>query len=90
MTHHLALVLAVETMAGADDIDYDAIDATINSIAIVLMGFLGLLCAIRIANGILFDIPPEQEDTLLQFTHAKGLHINDLFNTAALKMTCFN
>jgi hypothetical protein len=42
MTHRLELVLAVETIADAEYIDYDAIDAAINSIAIVLMGFLGL------------------------------------------------
>jgi hypothetical protein len=89
MTHHLTLVLAVETVAGTDNTNYDAIDATINSIAIVVMGLLGLLCAIQIVM-VLFDITLEQEDAPLQFTHAKGLRIADLSNTAALKMAHFN
>jgi hypothetical protein len=46
-------------MAKADNVDYDAVDAVVNSIAIVLVAFLGLLCAIQVTKGILFDIPPE-------------------------------
>ncbi len=46
MTHHLTLLLAVETVADADDIYYDAVDTAVDSIAIVLMAFLGLLRAI--------------------------------------------
>jgi hypothetical protein len=87
MTHRLALVLAVETMADTDNVDYDALDVTVDSIAILLMGFLGLMCALHIADGILFDILLEQENAPLQFTRAKGLHSNDLSNTAALKMS---
>jgi hypothetical protein len=90
MTHLLTLVLADETMADADDVNYDALDTANNSIAIKLIAFLGLLQAVQIANGILFDIPLEQEDTPLQFLRVKGLRIDNLFNTAALKMTHFN
>ncbi len=43
MTQQLLLVLAVKAVADTDNVDYDAVNATINSIAIVLMGFLGLL-----------------------------------------------
>jgi hypothetical protein len=90
MTHCLALVLAVEAVADTEDSNYDAINATVDSVAIVHMGFLGLLRAIQISDGILFDILAEQEDAPLQFTRAKGLLIDDLSNTAALKMTRFN
>ncbi len=54
------------------------VNAAVGSIAIVLMGFLGLLHAPWIANGILSNILPEQEDASLQFTRVKGLCINDL------------
>jgi hypothetical protein len=90
MTHLLVLVLAMKTMADADIVDYDALDAAVGSVAIILMAFLGLLCAIQVANGILFDIPPEQEDPPIQFTRVKSLRINNLSNTAVLKMTRFN
>jgi hypothetical protein len=90
MTQHLALVLAVKTVADAEDIDYDAVNAAVSFIAIVLVAFLGLLHAVRVANGILFDILPEQEEAPLQFTCGKGLRIKDLSNTAALKITRFN
>ncbi len=90
MTQQLLLVLAVEVVTDTDDVDYDAIDATVNSIAIVLMGFLGLLHAVRVVNGVLFDIPLEQEEAPLQFTHGKGLRIDNLSDPAALKMTRFN
>jgi hypothetical protein len=46
MTHHLALVLAIETMVDADDVNYDAVNLGVGSIAIVLMAFLGLLHAV--------------------------------------------
>jgi hypothetical protein len=90
MIHLLALVLSVETMADADDVNYDALDVVVNSVAIILMAFLGLLRAVRVADGILFDSPLEQEDVPLQFTRTKGLRINNLSNTAALKTMCFN
>jgi hypothetical protein len=90
MTHQLALVFAIEIMADADVINYDALDVTVDSIAIVLMSFLGLMHAIQIADGILFDILLEQEDTPLQFTRVKGLCIDDLSDTAGSKMTHFN
>ncbi len=91
MTHLLLMLfLAVETMADIEDINYDALDAAVNFIAIVLMFFLHLLHVLWTADGILFDILPEQEDAPLQLTHAKGINIDDLFNTATLKMTRFN
>jgi hypothetical protein len=90
MTQQLLLVLTVEAVADADNVDYDAVDAAINSIAIVLIGFLGLLHAIQVVNGVLFDIPLEQEEAPLQFTCGKGLRIDDLSDTAALKLMCFN
>ena len=46
MTHLLTLVLANETMTDADDVDYDALNAAVDSIAIILMAFLGLLCTV--------------------------------------------
>jgi hypothetical protein len=49
------------------------------------MGFLGMLRALQIADGVLFDILPDQEDAPLQCTCAKGLRINDLSNNAALR-----
>ncbi len=90
MTHYLTLVLTVETVSDADDVDYDAANAAIDSIAMVVIAFLGLLRAIRVAKGVLFDIQPEQEDAPLQFTCRKGLGIDNLSDTAALKMTHFN
>jgi hypothetical protein len=90
MTHLLALVLACEDVADGEDVDYDALNAAFESIAIVLMAFLGLLRTVRIAEGLLFDIPSGQSDAPLQFLRAKGLCIDNLSNTAALKMTRFN
>ena len=75
------LVLAVKTVVDADGI---------NSIVFVIMSFLGLLHAVKVADGGLFDIPPEQNDAPLQFTRAKGLHIKNLSDMAVLKMTRFN
>ncbi len=46
MTHLLALVLACKEVADGDDVDYDALNAAFESIAIVLMAFLSLLCAV--------------------------------------------
>jgi hypothetical protein len=54
------------------------------------MALLGLLRAIQVADGVLFDIPLEQEEAPLQFTRRKGLCIDDLSNSATLKMTRFN
>jgi hypothetical protein len=86
MAHLLALILANETVADADDVNYDALDRAIDSIAIIFMVFLGLLHAVQIAYGIFFDIPLEQEAAPLQFLHVKGPHINSLSDTAALKI----
>jgi hypothetical protein len=90
MTHLLVLVLACEEVADGDDVDYDALHAAFKSIAIVLMAFLGLLCAVRIAEGLIFDVPTGQSDAPLQFSRKKGLRIDNLSDTAALKMTRFN
>jgi hypothetical protein len=46
--------------------------------------------AIQVVDGILFDIPLEQEEAPLQVTCKKGLRIDDLSDTAALKMICIN
>jgi hypothetical protein len=46
MTQRLALVLAVKTVAAADNVDYDAVDAVVGSIATILMTLLRLLHAI--------------------------------------------
>jgi hypothetical protein len=90
MPHQLSLVLAVEAVADADDINYDAVDAAVDSIAIVLMGFLGLLHAVQVVDDVLFDILLEQEEAPLQFTCGKGLCIDNLSDTAALKMTAID
>ena len=92
MTQLLVLVLAAEGMANEVDIDYDVIDAAINTLSIILMGWLGgLLCAIREVDGLPFDIPLEKEAEPIQFTHTKGLRIDDLSNKATpLKMMHFN
>ncbi len=73
MTQLLALVLAVEAAADDEDADYEMIDVAVDSVSIVLVGFLGLLRAVRVADGILYDIPPEEEAAPLTFTCAKGL-----------------
>jgi hypothetical protein len=90
MTQQLLLILAVKAVADADNVNYDAVNAAVNSIDIVLMGFLGLLHAARVVNSVLFDILLEQEEAPLQFTCRKGHRIDNLSDTAALKMTCFN
>jgi hypothetical protein len=46
MPHQLSLVLAVKAVANTEGVNYDAVDAAVDSIAIVLMGFLGLLHAV--------------------------------------------
>jgi hypothetical protein len=51
MIHLLALITAYEKVADGDEVNYDALDAALESIAIVLMAFLGLLRAIQIAEG---------------------------------------
>ena len=35
-------------------------------------------------DSFLFDIPPEEEEAPLQFTHTKGLRIDDLSDMAVL------
>jgi hypothetical protein len=50
---------------------------------------LVLLHAVRVVDGVLFNIPLEQEEAPLQFTCGKGVRIDDLSDTAALKMTRF-
>ena len=91
MTQLLALVLAAEGIANEGDIDQqDVISVAIDTISIILMGWLGILHAFREVNGILFDIPPEEEAAPIQFSRAKGLRIDDLSDMAALKMTRFN
>jgi hypothetical protein len=77
-------------VADGDNVNYDALDAAFESIAIIPMAFLGLLHAVRIAKGLLFDIPTGQSYAPLQFLRKKGLHIDNLSDTAALKMTRFN
>ena len=54
MTQLLLLVLAVEAVANVGDANYDVLDAAVNSLAIAIMGWLGILCAFRVANGLLF------------------------------------
>jgi hypothetical protein len=46
MTHLFALIFACKDVANADNVDYDTLDAAFESIAIVLMAFLGLLHAV--------------------------------------------
>ncbi len=46
MTQLLALVLAVKAMVDANNINHDAVNTLLNSIAILLMSFLGLLHAV--------------------------------------------
>jgi hypothetical protein len=89
MNQLLVPVIAAKSGA-AVPINLSILDAAFNSVAVGLMGFLGLLCALRVANGILFDISPNKEDAPLQFSHAKNLCIDNLSNTAALKMMHFN
>jgi hypothetical protein len=62
MTCLLALALAVVATVDSDDVDYDAIDTVVDSIAITLVAYLGMLRTVRIAYGTLFDVPPDQED----------------------------
>ena len=57
---------------------------------VTLVGFLGLLHALRVTDELLFDIPPDKEDAPLKYTRARNLRINDLSDMAALKMTHFN
>jgi hypothetical protein len=47
MTHLLVLVLAADAMANVGDIKNDVIEAAIDFLAIILMGWLGLLCAFQ-------------------------------------------
>lgn len=89
MTQLLSLVLAVEAMANVGDTDYDVLDAAVNSLAIAIMGWLSILRALRVADGLLFDIPPDEEAAPLTFTKKKHLRIYDLSDMAALKMTRF-
>ncbi len=90
MTHLLVLVLAADAMANVGDIKNDVIEAAIDFLAIILMGWLGLLCAFQEVHWLLFDILLEEEVMPLTFTRAKNLRINDLLDMATLKMTHFN
>ncbi len=90
MMQLLALVLATKATADDEDAEYEMIDAAIDLVSIVLVGFLGFLRAVRVTDGILDNIPPEEEAAPLMFTHAKGLRIDDLSDPAVIKMTCFN
>ncbi len=89
MNQYLMLVVTTESMAAAPG-NLSILDAAFNCVAMGLMGFLGLLHALRVTDGILFVLPPNEEDTPLQFSYAKNLRINNISNTAALKMTHFS
>ncbi len=64
--------------------------AAFDSVTVTLVGFLGLLRALRVTDELLFDIPPDEEDAPLKYTRARNLRIDDLSDMAALKMTHFN
>ena len=85
----LALIVAAEGMVIAHA-DLDVLHAAYDSVAVTLVGFLGLLRALRVTDELLFDIPPDQEDAPLKYTRARNLRIDDLSDMAALKMTHFN
>ncbi len=77
MNQLLVLVEAAKSVAAAP-INLSVLDAAFDSVAVGLMGFPGLLCALRVADGILFDIPPNKEDAHFQFSQSKNLHMNNL------------
>jgi hypothetical protein len=54
MPHRLMLILTVKAMANVKEIDINVTDMAVDSvaIAIILMGFLGLLCAIQEVDGL--------------------------------------
>ena len=54
MTQLLLLVLAVEAVANVGDANYDVLDVAVNSLAIAIMGWLGILRAFQVADGLLF------------------------------------
>ncbi len=87
MTQLLVLVLATKAMVG---IDYDVIDMVDDSLAIIIMGWLGILLAFQEVDSLFFDIPPEEEAALATLMRAKNLRIDDLSDMATLKMTHFN
>ncbi len=89
MTQLLGLLLALEATADMGDVDYDAFDLAIESIIIILVAYTDMLRTLRSTDSLLFDIPPEEENTPLQFTCAKDLRIDDLSDMAAHKMTHF-
>ncbi len=62
MTHLLGLLLAIDAVNGGDDDDDDALDMAIESVIIILVAYMGILRTIRIADGLLFDIPLEEEE----------------------------
>ena len=85
----LALIVAAEGMVIARA-DLDVLHAAFDSVTVTLVGFLGLLRALRVTDELLFDIPPDEEDAPLKYTRARNLCIDDLSDMAALKMTHFN
>ena len=89
MNQLLALIVAAEGVVSARA-DLDALDAAFDTVSACLVGFLGLLRAMRVTDGILFDIPPDEENAPLKFSRAKNLRIDDLSDMASLKMTHFN
>ena len=54
MTQLLSLVLAVEAVANVGDANYDVLDAAVNSLAIAIMGWLSIVRAFQVADGLLF------------------------------------
>ena len=51
MMQLLALISAVEAAADVEDAEYEMIDTAVDSVSIVLVGFLGLLRAFRVTDG---------------------------------------
>ncbi len=52
---YFALVFVTKAVVNVTDINYDVINVAINSLAIILMGWLSLLFAFWEVDGLLFD-----------------------------------
>jgi hypothetical protein len=86
-----ALILAAGTVVTAQT-DLAVHDAAFDfdSVSVTLVGFLGLLQAMHVADAMLFDIPFHEEAASQQYTRSKNLRLADLNDIQALKMTHFS
>ena len=89
LIHLCALVFAAKTVVTAPH-DLAVLNATYDSVSLILVAFLGLLRGMQVYDAMLFDIPLHQEILPQQYSRPMNLRLADINDVLAFKMTHFN